>query len=337
MPTDLAALARRWRLLIALVTAERFPEFLRYHLQTTEARVRSQRLFKMVRERTRTPEQVFALLDSLERRAELFAALADPLHEYWNERPDARPFIRELALFHVRQVTPLLFCAYEVLAPAQFVSVLRMASVLAFRWTVIGGLNTNALELPLHRAAAAILAGGAGPAQVAVLLNGVYVADGKFEEDMRGVTLETAGPRKRLGKYILARLEGDASGRAIDPETDPATLEHILPENPSPDWDESFTLEQQENYTQRLGNLTLLEATKNKDIGNGSFQAKLAAYATSTLRLNPADRGSGARGVDAGANRGAAATPRRTGGSALADRLLSDLATGGVPAAHGVG
>ena len=95
----------------------------------------------------------------------------------------------------------------------------------------------------------------------------------------------TAGPRKRLSKYILARLEGDASGRAIDPETDPATLEHVLPENPSPDWDETFSEEQQAAYVYRLGNLTLLEGSLNRTIGNGRYDAKVDAYRVSKYEL----------------------------------------------------
>ena len=41
------------------------------------------RLFKLVRQRTTTPDEVFGLLDELERRAELFVAVADPNHHYW--------------------------------------------------------------------------------------------------------------------------------------------------------------------------------------------------------------------------------------------------------------
>lgn len=74
-PADLQALQRRWKALMATVLQERFPEFLRYHLQCELPRVRTQRLFKLVRDRVRTGEDTFALLDALERRAEVFAAL----------------------------------------------------------------------------------------------------------------------------------------------------------------------------------------------------------------------------------------------------------------------
>ncbi len=86
---DLEALQRRWRSLVATVEQERFPEFLRCHLLCELPPVRSQRLFKLIRDRTKTPENVFALLEDLERRAELFAAVSDPNHGYWTDLPEA--------------------------------------------------------------------------------------------------------------------------------------------------------------------------------------------------------------------------------------------------------
>ena len=90
-PGDLDALKRRWQSLIATVTPERFPDFLRYHLLCEHPKIRKQRLFKLVRERVRIPEQVFDLLEALDARAELFAALSDVNHEYWTDLPDANP------------------------------------------------------------------------------------------------------------------------------------------------------------------------------------------------------------------------------------------------------
>ena len=76
--TDLDSLERRWRALLATVQQERFPEFLRYHLLCEEPRIRSQRLFKLVRERVRTQQDVFALMGD-GRRAELFARSPIPI------------------------------------------------------------------------------------------------------------------------------------------------------------------------------------------------------------------------------------------------------------------
>ena len=69
---DLEALQRRWKALIGTVRQERFPEFLRYHLLCEQSRIRSQRLFKIIRDRVKTPPEVFTLVDALENRSELY-------------------------------------------------------------------------------------------------------------------------------------------------------------------------------------------------------------------------------------------------------------------------
>ena len=283
---DLEAFARRWRALITTVQQERFPEFLRFHLLCDEPRVRSQRLFQLVRSRVTKPAAVFLLMDALERRAELFSALSDPTHGYWIETAAARPHVRELEIFRVRQVYPLLFAAWERFNREDFVRVLKVVAVISFRYTVIGGLNPNALEPVYHRAAKAVLDGSATtlPA-VFLLLREVYVEDGKFESDFAQYGIATSGIRKKLAKYILSRLEADASNRAVDHDTDPATIEHILPENPTEVWEGGFSHDRWESTIYRIGNLTLLEPSANRRVGNADYTTKLIEYRQSAYAI----------------------------------------------------
>jgi hypothetical protein len=283
--SDLEALQRRWRGLIATVRQERFPEFLRFHLLCEIRQVRTQQLYKLVRDRVKTPPEVFGLIDALEARAELFSALSDPTHEYWIERHDCKPFVAELNLFHVRQMTPLLFAGWEKLHE-DFASILRIVSVVSFRYSVVGGLKPSDLEAVYHDAARAVLDGqAASPSQVFLQLKGIYGTDESFRQNFRLLDIDTGGPRKKLVKYILARLETDLSNKLCDPETDPGTIEHILPENPSAAWEEAFPRERWEHVIYRLGNLTLLEAPKNRAIGSRPYGEKVAAYAESTYQI----------------------------------------------------
>lgn len=283
---DLEALQRRWRQLIATVRQERFPEFLRYHLLCEHRQVRRQRLFKMVRDSVREPRQVFDLMAALELRAELFNALSDPYHEFWIERPECQPAIKELNLFGVRQMTPLLFAVWSRFSAPDFARTLKLVSVIAFRYSVVGQLNTNALEPIYHDAAQGVLDGSLrGPAAVFACLRSIYIDDDRFERDFASLEIDTSRRRKKLAKYILAGLESDASGKPCDAETDPATIEHILPENPLEAWSECFPAERWANSIYRLGNLTLLESSTNRRIGNGPYEDKQAEYAQSAYVL----------------------------------------------------
>ena len=287
VPTDMDALKRRWHTLIATVTQERFPDFLRYHLLCEQPEIRRQRLFKMVRDRVRTPEDTFGFVTALEARAELFAALADVNHGYWIDRPAARPFVQELNLFRARQLTPVFFAAWGRFPDDDFVRLLKLAAVIAFRYSVVGGLNTNPLERVCHFAARAVLDGQANrPGAVFTRLRQIYVDDDRFESDFARWTVSTRGQRGKLAKYVLARLETDAGQRAVDPEA--VTVEHVLPENPAGEWAQVFPPDRWEVAVDRLGNLTLVERTLNREIGNAAYPIKRAAYESSAYALTRA-------------------------------------------------
>ncbi len=284
--TDLDALQRRWGRLIATVRQERFPEFLRYHLLCKHRKVRKQRLFKMIRDSIRRPEDVFDLIASLEQRAELFSALSDPYHEYWIARPICQIYIKELQLFDVRQMTPLLFSAWEKFNSHDFERILKLVSVIAFRYTIVSKLNTNELEPIYHDAAQSVSNEKiTDPAGVFSLIKNIYVNDEKFLRDFASLQIDTSRRRKKLAKYILARLESDCSRRTCDPETDPATIEHVLPENPMDDWVEHFPKEHWSSFLYRLGNLTLLETNVNRRIGNSTYDEKRPEYAQSVYEI----------------------------------------------------
>ena len=284
--TDIESLKRRWQTLIATVTQESFPDFLRHHLLCEHAEASRQRLFKLVRDRVRTPEETFGFLTALEGRAELFAALTDVNHGYWIDRPAARPFVRELNLFRARQMTPVFFAAWGRFSDDDFVRLLKLAAVIVFRYSVVSGLNPNLLERVCHFAAKAVLEGQANrPGAVFAQLRAIYVDDDRFESDFARWTVGTRGQRGRIARYVLARLETDAGERPVDPETDPGTVEHVLPENPAGEWAEVFPPDRWEAVVDRLGNLTLLERTLNRNVGNAGYQAKRAAYESSGYAL----------------------------------------------------
>ncbi len=283
---DLEHLQRRWQYLIATIRQERFPDFLRYHLLCQHAKVRKQRLFKVVRDSVREPEHVFELMDALEGRAELFAALQDDTHEYWIENRECHPYVRELILFGSKQLTPVLFAAWDTFDAHGFARTTKLISRFIFRYTIISSLNTNALEPVSHEIASGILNGSIkGPRQVYERLRPLFVDDEKFIQDFAISTINTGGRRRKVAKYILCRLEADQSGRTCDPDTDPATIEHILPENPSADWADYFPEEKWDEYIYRLGNLTLLEPSLNRQIGNRPYAKKVEGYAQSQYQM----------------------------------------------------
>ena len=228
VPSDLRALQHRWQSLVGTVEPRWFPDFMRYHLLCTHSVVRKRRVFKLVRGEIRSAHDVFALMDAIEPRGELFAALRDPEHEYWIESPEAKRSVWELGLFGVYQMTPLLFSAWEFLSRGEFSRCLGLVSTITFRYSVVGRLPGARLESASHRAAKAVATGRARSArEVFEMLRPVYVEDPQFRQSFADLAL--AGSQRKLVRYVLGRLESDASRRECGPRVDPGTIEHVLP------------------------------------------------------------------------------------------------------------
>ncbi|NJO47844.1 MAG: DUF262 domain-containing protein [Oscillatoriales cyanobacterium RM2_1_1] len=283
-PDDLQAAQRQWRRIINTVQMEKFPEFLRYYLSLKQTRVRRERLFKVVRESVKDGQQAFELLDQLENYGSLFIALSNSNDEFWRDASENRPYIRELELFRVKQAYPTLFAAYKKFSPENFTRLLKFVCVLSFRYTVISSLNPNELENLYNKVAIAITNGKiTNPKQVFDHLRSIYVSDEKFLQDFSLLSISTKGQKKKLVRYILFKLEADASH--IEVNEDSFSIEHILPESPSSDWRRSFTDAQIEEMVYRIGNLTPLEPHLNRQVGNELYPIKQTAYQESVYTL----------------------------------------------------
>lgn len=284
--SDRDLLDHQWTRLLSSVTPERFPDFLRCHLLTEHREVSRSRLFRLVAEQVRTPVEVFGLLEQLEARAELFAAFSDPHHEHWAEAPEVRIFVGDLARFGADRWTPLLFAAWERFSREDFARTLKLLVAISFRRQVVSGLDPNDIESAGAAAARAVLKGAVrNLAAVSAVLESVLVPDEKIARDFGGLRLTTRGRQRRVARYILARLESDASGRDCDPDSDSATIEHILPEHPDDSWEDTFPFHRHEQFLYRIGNLTLLERQGTRDIGDRPYADKVAAYERSRYTL----------------------------------------------------
>jgi hypothetical protein len=274
---------RRWRALAERVPARDLPGFLRSYLNSRRPLVRQNRVYKTIREEVTEPGQVFELLDHLEPLAELSEALDDHHHPFWQDfPPPARDHVRHLNLYRVTQFRPLLFAAWLPFDREQLVKLLRLIDVLSLRYSVIGQENPNALEDHYNRVAQAIHRGEVTRAgEVREALRAIYVEDEDFKAAFSRAQIPASGERGRLVRYLLCAIEGARSGGAVQlqDETTTATIEHVLPKNPSEAWSSSFTAEQADRYVDRLGNYLLLEGKLNaREAANRSFGEKREIY-----------------------------------------------------------
>lgn len=281
---EIETLERRWEAMVGRLGGESFPDFLRAHWNSREKFVREADLFKTIREGTGSKEKVFNLLRQMEQDIDTYAALANPEDELWNA--EQREFIRGLRMFNVRQPWPLFLAAYRTYGDNDFTSILRVSSIISFRYNVIGGLATNEQER-IYNSAAQKIAGGEMPllADAIRALGGLYISDERFRAAFASKSLKTtAGRNRSVVRYILFELERHISGRQMDEGSGQYSIEHVLPENPGDNWP-YISQEALDADIYRLGNMTLLEMGENRQLGNQSFSDKKSAYEISIFQL----------------------------------------------------
>ena len=260
-----------------------FPKLLRHYWNSHHGVTRPPRLFKEIRESIKKHDDAITLLDELETVSILYSALRNPGDELWLEVPAARKFVAEIDLFGVTQCYPLLFASWQHMKD-DFVSVLRICSVISFRYIVIGKLNTQPMEREYVEAARKVRQGAIKtPAQLFSSLRSLYVADEQFEADFALAKMPTPNNRQ-LVRYVLLALENQISANGRSYEGDSATVEHILPENPDESWLAIF--QEPSAYIYRLGNYTLLEAAANRKIERKQLAEKKIEYLKSGYKLS---------------------------------------------------
>ena len=275
---DIPLVQEQWHRIANLVGTEKLPEFLRHVINSTQDLIRSQYLFKTVKNSVKNGTAALELLDHLEKEADIYSALNDPTHIFWQPNKNIRRYIKALKVFGVRQQIPLLLSAYRRFNLNDFERVVKLCVIISFRFNIVGDLNPNELEKVYNQAAVALNNGTiTTPAELFKAVKAVYVSDEEFERDF---TLKAFNSRrKKIIRYILYSLEKDLPGGVErDFEDDLGTIEHILPENPSSKWDDAFSPDIQNLFIYRLGNLTLLEKTLNREAQNKSFDEKKDLY-----------------------------------------------------------
>lgn len=168
----------------------------------------------------------------------------------------------------------------------EFTKLLHELNVITFRYNIISGLHTNEIEVVFNKLSVKIFKGEiTTTSQAAEQLKSIYVVDDNFAQAFSTKQLSTKR-NKNLVKYVLVELENAISGTDHQYEDATSTIEHILPENPSSDWEISFPADEQDDYIYLIGNYTLLEDSLNKKAEEKVFSGKLPLYKKSNYKMS---------------------------------------------------
>ncbi len=301
---DIDHLIARWDQMIESLGAREFIHCLRAYVNShTSPVVRGERLFRHVKTHITDRDVAQTFIEDLDTKAALYMALRHPADEFWNTWPDVhrlRFFLSLLRLFSVRQHVPLVFALYDAIHSGrcdqrELIALLRDIVIIAFRYNVVGKRNPNIMEKVYNGVATEVRQGRLRRrSQIWNRLRELYLPDNEFEQSFANIALSTSR-LKRLVKYVLLSLEAyrqapqqfrfDRPDLLAMLDDSRITVEHVLPQAVTEAWAAAFPAHEQGAWVYRLGNLTLLEDTLNREAGSRPFKEKREIYRRSRFLL----------------------------------------------------
>lgn len=276
----------KWDNILKTINYKDFSTFLRYYWISRYNLITEKELFKEIKIKIKTEEDVLKILTELENYSELFIALSNPSDEYWTSFPkETKYYLQELQIFGTRQPFPLLMSACLKFTNNQFVQVVKMCSIISFRYTIISEQRSNQLEQVYSKAATNIFNSSCkNPSETFLDLKPIYVNDEVFQQNFNSKIIKT-NSKSKLVRYILYSIENHIQPIShYNFENDKGTIEHILPENADDKWNVHFPKKEQKEFTYRLGNYLILETKLNKDASDKLLAEKIKLYKKSNYK-----------------------------------------------------
>ncbi len=261
--------------------------FLRHGLIVMKGYLREAEVFDVVEEEANSIQSAVNLSANLETLSNLYVATFNPQHERWNGYPDqVRRAIQVLNLLNIRPMRPLILAAAHKFAPKEVSAALQFFISLGVRLFIASSTRSGSVEQPLANVANRIYGDDVKSLdELKNALSGITPRDEAFQSAFSLAKVSN----QRLARYYLRSLEMTEQGD-IEPWFVPQedgtiiTLEHVLPRKPGSGWPQ-FTEDEGKNFSTRLGNLVLLQASSNSNLGSDEFATKKAILSQSPYAL----------------------------------------------------
>lgn len=276
-PERVNILEEKWTKLTTNVRAEKLPDFIRYYWNSKNKTVRSNDLFKVLRNNIKEDRSVFELINNMLAYSDIYMALKNESDDLWNERDKVQEYVSLLNIFNLKQPISMLMAAYKHLSNEDFERVLCDAIVVSFRYNVICGKNPNDIEKVFNDIAIKISNNNTYDKN---LLSKIYVNDNEFTVSFINKVFPENARNNKIIKYILGKYERFKGGlRDVSIVSELDTIEHIYPQHPNEEWNDDNL----DSLIYRLGNMCLLEKKLNNNIGNKRYAEKVEVLNQSTF------------------------------------------------------
>lgn len=261
--------------------------YLHHWLITKHGPTKEREVLDKVRHSVNSQTKVLQFLDDVAEGANDYAALFNHGASKWNEYgTSTRKHLSTINLdLRVEQIRPLMFAATRSFSVREAKRAFRLFVFWSVRFLIVGGrgglLDRN-YSLRAQEIGNRTIKNAD---ELAKAMGDVVPSDALFEAHFT----EARVSQVFVARYLLRALEMKAKGDP-EPENIPndeenaLNLEHVLPGNPGGEWSH-VDPDMANAVYRRLGNMVLLQATKNTTIGNSGFPAKKKVFKDSALVL----------------------------------------------------
>lgn len=260
--------------------------YLHHLLITKLGPTKEREVFDKVRTLANSRSKALQFLEEAAEGADDYSALYNPGATKWNEygtstRKCLTTINRDL---RVEQIRPLMFAVARHFSVNEAKKAFRLFVYWSVRFLVVGGRGGLLDRNYSLRAQDVSKQTIKNSTQLTAALD-IIPSDALFE----AAFAEARISQDFIARYLLRALEMKAKGGS-EPENIPndeenvINVEHILPEHPGNNWP-SIDKETASALYKRLGNMVLMQASKNTLIGNSAFALKKKALQESAFLL----------------------------------------------------
>jgi hypothetical protein len=272
--------------------SERVIKFIRHHWLSTRGAIGERGLYSDIRTALVTPDDAAEYATGLCDASDFYAALGSPDHHLWasfphQQQPALRELIRTIDILRPEQLFIVLLAALET-DKRHFLELARMLVNFTFRYNTICNLSPSNVLGPFISAAREIRRRRAVDTAdlFQKFLEPLYPSDSQFHSAFSRKIVRS----NVQARYILLTINDYLSPNpSLRTQADPLAtdLEHILPKRYDASWEKSRRdfPGGADKYVYRIGNMTLISAKLNGQLGNADFEAKKRVFASDRLAI----------------------------------------------------
>ena len=251
-------------------------------------RVKHKELYDAIKRNIRNKKQVLGFIKDLKNNTHLYLAIVNHNHSHWkNYNDEVKGYAETLNFFKLEQYRPLLFAILKKFNDKEVEKAMKLMVSWLVRNLITGSLGGGTLELEYAKQAREIMKGKIkNTKKLRESLKDIIPSDNDFKTKF----INARTSKEKYARYYLRSIENynnkgvnnSPSELLVNSSSDDVNLEHILPKNPEKNWPK-FSPEEVNEYKNRIGNLSLMQAISNSSHSNASFNIKKKQYKQSKL------------------------------------------------------